>query len=227
MVSLTFHLARLVFAPPQRDYDLHRDLCHAFTSRRDGTYLFRSDLDRSSRPVRRVVLVQSSEPADWTRLAGRLASHEVTKRDWILRAGDHFRFFLRANATRAKKASLRELAKVRGEAFRALRGKRVGVRGEAQLVAWLRRQGERYGFRLIETDFRQEDGTTVAVPALRVLEGRDVEWRGRDKRGQHVGADFEGLLTVENPEQLAVALRRGIGAGKAFGFGLLSLAPIR
>jgi CRISPR-associated protein Cas6/Cse3/CasE subtype I-E len=35
---------------------------------------------------------------------------------------------------------------------------------------------------------------------------------------------FEGKLTVTDPHQLALLLRQGVGPGKAFGCGLLSLA---
>jgi CRISPR system Cascade subunit CasE len=54
--------------------------------------------------------------------------------------------------------------------------------------------------------------------------GRDVDWRGNSQRGHHAGVDFEGILVVENAEALAQTVHKGIGPGKAFGFGLLSLA---
>jgi CRISPR system Cascade subunit CasE len=38
---------------------------------------------------------------------------------------------------------------------------------------------------------------------------------------------FEGVLTVDKPDALQHALRNGIGRGKSFGLGLLSLAPLR
>jgi CRISPR system Cascade subunit CasE len=226
MVSLTVHQARLVFAPPQGAYDLHRDLCRAFGGPRCGAYLFRSDVDRGEQAARRVVLVQSTGPGNWSLLADRVTSSEAHERTFELAEGARFRFFLRANVTQAKKASLHELAEVRGEAFRKLRGKRVAVWGESELIAWLRRQGARWGFRLMETDFKQDDTSSTAVPAVRVALGRDVEWRGNGQRGKHAGADFEGLLIVEDPERLSDAVRSGIGPAKAFGFGLLSLGRV-
>lgn len=36
---------------------------------------------------------------------------------------------------------------------------------------------------------------------------------------------FEGLLRVTNPDAFRSALEMGIGSGKAYGFGLLSIAP--
>ncbi|GFO83041.1 MAG: hypothetical protein A49_26680 [Methyloceanibacter sp.] len=38
---------------------------------------------------------------------------------------------------------------------------------------------------------------------------------------------FDGVLLVTDPSKLCEAVRLGIGAQKAFGFGLLSLAPVR
>ncbi|HEX7602760.1 MAG TPA: type I-E CRISPR-associated protein Cas6/Cse3/CasE, partial [Polyangiaceae bacterium] len=207
MVSLTVHQARLVFASPQQLYELHRDLCRAFAARREGKHLFRTELDRSGPTPRRVVLVHSDEPGDFTRLSNAPVSCESHTRTWQFTPSERFRFFLRANPTQAKKATLHEFDKVRGEAFRAVRGKRVALRGDADLLAWLCRQGDRHGFRLAETEFPQEDGTTVPVPALRIAAGRDVDWRGKGQRGHHAGVDFEGILVVERPDALAGAVR--------------------
>jgi CRISPR system Cascade subunit CasE len=40
----------------------------------------------------------------------------------------------------------------------------------------------------------------------------------------HQAVTFDGLLRVTDPEALLAALAGGIGSGKGFGFGLLSLA---
>ena len=47
----------------------------------------------------------------------------------------------------------------------------------------------------------------------------------RDPRLELQSALYEGLLSVRDPQALIAALTAGIGSGKAFGFGLLSLAP--
>jgi CRISPR system Cascade subunit CasE len=227
MDALTLHYARLVFARPQPIYELHRDLCRALGKRDASGYLFRTDVDRSERPAKRVVLVQSRAPGEWDALKDKLALVEARERKWELALGQRYRFFLRANTTQAKKAGLRELAEVPKEVFLAARGKRVALRGEAELFAWLARQGAAHGFRCLETAFPQEDAAPAPVAAVRVLRESDVEWRGNGKRGQHAGVDFEGLLEIHDAGKLADALQSGIGPAKAFGFGLLSLAPAR
>ncbi|NUQ01432.1 MAG: type I-E CRISPR-associated protein Cas6/Cse3/CasE, partial [Armatimonadetes bacterium] len=48
---------------------------------------------------------------------------------------------------------------------------------------------------------------------------------GSSARLFHRLVDFEGLLIVTDPPRFCEALRRGIGPAKAFGCGLLSVAP--
>ena len=54
------------------------------------------------------------------------------------------------------------------------------------------------------------------------------EARAQGKRGGRVltfkGAIFEGRLEIVDADRFRTALRNGIGPGKAFGFGLLSIA---
>jgi len=40
-------------------------------------------------------------------------------------------------------------------------------------------------------------------------------------------AQFDGVLQVTDPSGLLAAVRSGIGHGKAFGLGLISVAPYR
>lgn len=39
------------------------------------------------------------------------------------------------------------------------------------------------------------------------------------------GILYEGILEVADPERFATAVRQGIGPAKAYGYGLLSVAP--
>jgi CRISPR system Cascade subunit CasE len=54
---------------------------------------------------------------------------------------------------------------------------------------------------------------------------------GRDRNGKpgHAGeflaVRFEGVLAVTDPEVFRATVAAGIGSGKAFGFGLLSVGP--
>ena len=94
---------------------------------------------------------------------------------------------------------------------------------DAQLVRWLAEKaagerGEPLGFRLA-TD---PDGRPACVPGP--PETLRVRKPGAPAPRTLVGVDFEGVLEVADPGALAAAVRAGIGRGKAYGLGLLSLA---
>lgn len=88
-------------------------------------------------------------------------------------------------------------------------GKRHGLVGEDAQLAWLGRQGERAGFGVdsalvthVDTSHSRKGGATVSL----------------------LRACFEGVLVVHDVQALAQAMARGIGHGKAFGCGLISIA---
>jgi CRISPR system Cascade subunit CasE len=92
-------------------------------------------------------------------------------------------------------------------------GKRFGLFKESDQLAWLERQAENGGF---------------ALGACLVSGSERIEAR-RGKGGGRIivqTAMFEGILTALETASLALAVRTGLGHGKAWGLGLLSLAPI-
>jgi CRISPR system Cascade subunit CasE len=180
------------------------------------------------------VLVQSSAMPDWSRLEdvllGERGPKEVKLRrpdgSPVFTSGQILRFRLRANPTVRAGASAGALA-----------GKRVGIAGRAAQLAWLGRKAVASGFELVplpdgpEWIDAFEDG-----PASRAeVRATPLDWgRGhKPKEGdshfhiQHVGTQFDGALRVVDPARVVSAIEDGIGSGKAFGFGLLSVAPIR
>lgn len=132
-----------------------------------------------------------------------------------LQPGARLRFRLRANPTR-------RIAKARDEAEEPWVHKRVDLRTEDQQIAWLERKGrDQCGFRLTSVQARDD------VPNIRT----QPEDRALGKRG---GARlafgsvlFEGELEVVDAAAFRQALLGGIGSGKAYGFGLLSIAAPR
>ena len=65
---------------------------------------------------------------------------------------------------------------------------------------------------------------------LAVRTGGQEDVGGKIKRDEEThtlklaAVQFDGLLEVAEPDRLRAAVRQGIGSGKGFGFGLLSLA---
>lgn len=112
------------------------------------------------------------------------------------------------------------------------KGKRVELLREEDRIAWLARRGRDFdGFDLITArlDPGPDDGVrdyfdARADPGGR-LTGRKRAWT-RDRQLTFGTALFEGVLEVADAERLRAAIAAGIGPGKAFGCGLLSLAPV-
>ncbi|MFD0404084.1 type I-E CRISPR-associated protein Cas6/Cse3/CasE [Kitasatospora sp. NPDC127116] len=92
------------------------------------------------------------------------------------------------------------------------RGKRVPLQGQ-DAIDWWHRQATLAGLQPhVVLDLEQ--------PA--VTANRDS-----GKRISYRVTRFEGTATITDPDSLQEALRQGIGQGRAFGLGLLSIAPTR
>lgn len=202
-------------------YQMHRTLSRAFppdTFHRarsaDDTagLLFR--VDETPRDNIITVLVQSQIAPDWTYLND---ARDARGHTYLLRppeskpfdvkfvAGQRLAFRLRANPTK-------RLGKSAGER----QGNRVGIYDEKEQLAWLQRKAEQGGFRLIR----------VIVSRAEYIENRQAIQREHQTHDLKLFAvQFDGILQVVDPERLRATLGQGIGSGKAFGFGLLSLAP--
>ncbi|MBI5948776.1 MAG: type I-E CRISPR-associated protein Cas6/Cse3/CasE [Chloroflexi bacterium] len=109
-------------------------------------------------------------------------------------------------------------------------GKRVEIRREEERLAWLARRGAGFdGFELKAARLVQGEVAPVSDDDQRF-------WRSRaDPAGTIIGGDrdrrvtfgtalFEGQLVVTDAAKFRDAWATGIGPGKAFGCGLLSLA---
>jgi len=202
------YLTRLTLDPrssqARRDlgdaYEMHRTLVRAFVDgpqKAPPRFLWRQEASKDS-VANPTVLVQSEIAADWS----------------VLEAMPNY---LQRNAE-SKYVALDHL--IRAEhcyRFRLLAnptvskgGKRHGLLKENEQSAWIERQGERHGF-LVQTcivaaqDFFSGDRVKPAVCIHRVC--------------------FEGLLKVQDEDVLKRTLLAGIGPAKAFGCGLLSVAP--
>jgi len=207
-------------------YEMHRTLMNAYPYPRTDNQcdvLFRVDPARTGPPV---VLVQTQEdPARWSKLPNRylVGQAECKLFDLAVISGQRLRFRLRANPTKRVAAKNERLGGV-------MLGKRVGLVTEAEQVRWLLRKGETGGFRIRGAwmDARHpETGEPLQLPNFRV----DAVPEGRDRNGKpgHAGeflaVRFEGVLVVTDAQAFQATVAAGIGSGKAFGFGLLSVAP--
>lgn len=133
-----------------------------------------------------------------------------------------YRFRLRANTVRSDKSRVDP----------GQRGRVVNVGSREAQEAWLLERCEALGICIPEDegDLKSETGEVLASRNF-ALTGRDTLRFGKtsDNRRLQVTlstAQFDGVLTVEDPDRLRTALTAGIGRGKAYGCGLMTLARL-
>lgn len=198
---------------------LHRTIMRAFPSVIDPEQearaywgvLHRLEFERRSGCV--MLYVQSRVAPDWGFLPSDYlaefgvenpAVKSVAHAYESLTAGRILRFRLRANPTR-------KIDTKSGPNGERRNGRRVPLNGVEAQVNWLARKAEENGFELLQA-------TLAATGASELVRSHST---GRTFQG----VLFEGRLVVRDAERFREALSRGIGPGKAFGYGLLSVGP--
>lgn len=241
------YLSRLILNPRSRAvrrdladcHTLHRTVMSGFPNLVAGSDA-RSEfgvlhrVDTSPRTGAITLLVQSAIAPNWDRLPGDYLvdtagappnpdCKPVAAVFDALRAGMTLTFRLRANPTkRVSRHSTTERSN--------MHGKRVDLRTEAEQLAWLARKGEQCGFALVtvRASSGRDGERPAAIPDVRTLAGGKV--LGRQPAGKTMtfgSVLFEGRLRITDAAAFRRALETGIGPGKAYGFGLLSIAPDR
>jgi len=205
-------------------HDLHRTIMSAFpqadgaAARDEFGVLFRVESRRDGKVI---LLVQSQVEPDWSRLpegylleaGGNPACKPVSSHYAVLGTGQRLLFRLLANPTK------RVSAKNTEEDAR-WRGKRIELRSEEDQIAWLRRKGDASGFRLLAARVNRD------VPNVQTAPRPKTSGRREKNRLSFGSALFNGELEITDAERFRQALSDGVGSGKAYGFGLLSIAPI-
>jgi CRISPR system Cascade subunit CasE len=198
---------------------LHRTVMSTFAQAGDNTrarlnVLYRLEVCGTDH----VLYVQSQTEPDWARLPagycipGGANCKPVDNNYAAITPGTALRFRLRANPTK------RLPANCPGE---KRDGPRVNLEREEDQIAWLQRRAKAAGFTLLSVQVNPD----VSDVRISVEPGR-VHGRHRDGRLTFGAVRFEGRLRVLDAELFRRALENGVGSGKAYGFGLLSVAPV-
>ncbi|MFH1834217.1 MAG: type I-E CRISPR-associated protein Cas6/Cse3/CasE [bacterium] len=208
--------------------ELHRTVMAAFPQvatlqqlpRASFRVLYR--LEWSLRSERVKLYVQSKTQPDWTHLPpGHLTAEDglenpacktIDESYRRLTEGMRLRFRLRANPT--KKVDTKT-----GPNGLRRNGRRVELRRDEEQIDWLRRKAEHGGFRILDVAAAPE------VPCVRLIREGLSHARKAGQTLTFASVLFDGRLEVTDAPAFAEALEAGIGPGKAYGFGLLSLAP--
>jgi len=209
------YLSKLTLNPRSREvrrdlashYELHRTVMRAFPSCENGgpgRVMFRIETASGDQPM---IIVQSEKQPDWSHLcdADYALKTESKKFDIRVNPGKVLRFRLRANPTVKRKRDGKPDAG----------STRHGLYKEEDQIDWLKRKAGEAGFQLLNVNITQA-GTLTS----RVRRAANVQQQ------TYFGVTYEGLLRVSDARAFAEAISSGIGPAKAFGFGLLSVAPV-
>jgi CRISPR system Cascade subunit CasE len=184
-------------------YELHRTLLRAFPSTLsvEERILYRLETDAHKSQVS--VLIQSQGIPEWSVLPdGYLfVDAEIKPYEIHLVNGQTLIFRLLANPTRRIDQPGNEPGSIE-------KSKRVGLLKEEEQQGWIIRKSTLNGFKLISVrSTPQQDVVGYRQRQLITLQA----------------VQFDGMLEVMDADLLDIAVRKGIGSGKGFGFGLLSL----
>ncbi|MDH6575186.1 type I-E CRISPR-associated protein Cas6/Cse3/CasE [Kitasatospora sp. MAP5-34] len=214
---MTLWLTRI--QPDPRSREARRDLTGAVDMHHRLMALFPDHLGDQARshlgvlfriedgPTGTHVLLQSAQQPDTTRLPagyGTAQSKPLTPLLDALRPDLTVRYRIAANAIRKPGRTTRELYNLSSV---------IPLNGQAA-EDWWTRQAESAGLKVI----------TVHSTPLDAARGT----RRQDQRTiKHARTQFEGTALITEPDHLRACVTAGIGKGKAYGCGLLSLAPVR
>jgi CRISPR system Cascade subunit CasE len=148
-----------------------------------------------------IILVQSAIEPYWQRLPQNyLQSFDVKPLNWeekLLTDGNLYQFRLKANPSKRDNKTK----------------KTIGIYHNSEQIAWLERKGEQNGFKTMGIDVIQTPKTygrkSQESPPISI----------------HTVL-FQGILQVTNSNNFIKCLREGIGRGRSYGCGLLSIAKL-
>lgn len=225
---------------------LHRTVLSAFPDlggnadvRQQFGVLHRIDVSRDGIPV---LLVQSMEKPDWSKVPAEYlledpACKSIDEQYGNIATGDIFAFRLRANPTK-KTGTTKKSDIAAGK--QKYNGTRVPLHGEDAQVKWLMRKSLGGGFELLQVKITSRLADPEAYQQHGPLSDATVNdeglWRSKSLKGHQkddagkindlslASVLFEGRLRVTDKDRFLETIKKGIGPGKAYGFGLLSIA---
>jgi CRISPR system Cascade subunit CasE len=185
-------------------------------------------IDREAKHDVRLYIVSPSKPdlthlveqAGWPTTAGGWQTYEYDPFLSRLRAGDIWGFRLTANPVHS-------IRRKEGEPI-----KRTAHITPRHQIGWLLKRQEAAGFQVLEKPperrlLPQGDEWQIVVHGRRNLDfGKPAEGAGQQPhRVSLATATFDGKLRVTDADALRRVLTTGIGKAKAYGCGLMTLAP--
>lgn len=215
-----------------------------------GRVLWRVDADNPHRPVLWMVSPDRPAPVHIIEDAGWQGAdspqYESRPYDPLLNrlaAGQRYAFRLTANPTHSLAPGKPEdgdpMELLETKPRKRSRGKRVPHTTVSHQVDWLTTRSETAGFRILPSTARlpgkEEQAMQVQIKERSTTKFSKECDKNKDckvckKNGKHpvtiVRATYVGALEVTDPDALRLSLCQGLGRARAYGCGLLTLAPI-
>jgi CRISPR system Cascade subunit CasE len=187
------------------NYDWHQAAWKAFPGRDGNPRNFLMRLDRQA-DCFRLLIVSPIKPVrpEWCPDDPESWKTKAIPETYFKHG--RYAFQLCANPTR-------KVSKERPDGSITKNGRRVPIQTRDELVAWIKRKGEAGAFVV-------EENTLRAFPR-----GREF-FKKNGMQGLHSAVEFQGILNVTDPAKFYETFSRGVGSAKAFGFGLLMIAPL-
>ena len=231
------HLSRIQINPARRQGQrllaspqaMHAAVLASFPQDGDerGRVLWRVDRDET----KRWLYVVSQPAPDFAHIVEQ-AGWQTTHDTWAVRpyaqllgrleTGQRWGFRLTANPTRSTTShgpvrSRHDELQPHAAGSDRPRSKRYGHVTVEQQCSWLLERAERWGFAVDERD---------GVPDLVVRERRVERFQRKARTVTVAKATFDGVLTVTDVAAFREVLVSGVGPAKAYGCGLLTVAPL-
>jgi CRISPR system Cascade subunit CasE len=190
-------------------YSLHQTLINLFPdydNSENSKYLFRLEIDEQK--LTATILLQSTLEPDFDSKieTGYLMSAQSKEYKPIINNGDVFRFRLNANVVRRR---LYSPEKDTNSWKKNKKSILVPLYDETEIENWLNSRATANGLNIVGipeyAKYYQKAFKKDCAPIT------------------HFGVKFDGKLIINNADLAYNALINGIGKGKSFGFGLLSL----
>lgn len=199
----------------------------ADTPRSRFNVLHRLEVDRHRGEA--ILLIQSCTKPDWSVLdddyALEIKLRTVHEQYRMIENGTKLRFRLQANPTKRIGGSYLHPDESKREEFvKKFRDdkkrRRISLNRDEDRIEWLRRKAVSSGFRICDVDVAPVPNVAESEMA-RLSFAKDGR---RDSPKVVLGSVvFDGVLEVSDAELFREAVIAGIGTGKAYGFGLLSI----
>ena len=124
-----------------------------------------------------------------------------------LRRGQEWGFRCRANPTKSI-----------GSGQAGVRGRRTGIVSRDEQLDWFFDQARRNGFHM--------PINRMEAPEVLIKESTLVSFKRHGGNVTLSSVVFDGVLAIDDPDALKEAMITGVGRGKGYGFGLLTLVPL-